>query len=395
MDFTTMTVAEIEARDAELIASVDACETVEAVNAIADERSAIKAELESRKKLEAEKAEIRSKIADETIGTTIKDFTEEHKMNPIEERAQKLVETGKLSIAAEETRSILVSGGTLVTPTEASGINDMVGGGNTGILDLINVVNCNGMHTNRVAYVVAESAADAQTEGSAVETGEPTFSYIDITPASIGCKAQISKQVKKQSPLQYEAKVNELALKALKKKAVALIATKLIASTICDSAAATLASNAGKVDETTLRKLAFAYGGDNEVDGGAVLFLNKTDLVAFGDVRGSDKKPVYEITPDANRPSMGTIADGGLVVTYCILGGLTACHGTAQGAADKKTMFYGNPKNFELDLFSDYEVRVSEDFAFTSLMDTIVGDAEIGGDVVVKNGFVALTIAHS
>ena len=93
---------------------------------------------------------------------------------------------------------------------------------------------------------------------------------------------------------------------------------------------------------------------------------------------------------------MGTIADGGLVVRYCILSGLTACAGTAQsGSAAQPTMFYGNPKNFELDLFSNYEVKVSEDFAFTSLMDTVLGDAEVGGDVVVKNGFVAWTIAKS
>ena len=58
-------------------------------------------------------------------------------------------------------------------------------------------------------------------------------------------------------------------------------------------------------------------------------------------------------------------------------------------------MFYGNPQCFELDLFSDYEIRISEDFAFDKLMDTIRGDVEIGGDVVVKNGFVALKIPKS
>ena len=58
-------------------------------------------------------------------------------------------------------------------------------------------------------------------------------------------------------------------------------------------------------------------------------------------------------------------------------------------------MLYGDPKCLEIDLFSDYEIRVSEDFAFTSLMDTIRGDVEIGADVVVKHGFVALTIAKS
>ena len=81
-------------------------------------------------------------------------------------------------------------------------------------------------------------------------------------------------------------------------------------------------------------------------------------------------------------------------VRYCICSALTACAGTEQSSsAAQRTMFYGDPMNFELDLFSNYEVRVSEDFAFTSLMDTIVGDVEVGGDVVVSKGFIALTIA--
>ena len=110
-------------------------------------------------------------------------------------------------------------------------------------------------------------------------------------------------------------------------------------------------------------------------------------------MRGTnEKKAVYEIIPDGENTNMGVIKDGGMSVRYCLVSGLTALSGTAKGASAQKTLFYGDPHCFELDLFSDYEVRVSEDFAFTSLMDTIVGDAEIGGDVVVKDGFVTLSI---
>ena len=55
------------------------------------------------------------------------------------------------------------------------------------------------------------------------------------------------------------------------------------------------------------------------------------------------------------------------------------------------TLFYGNPQALELDLFSDYEIKVSEDFAFDKLMDTIRGDVKLGADVVVKGGFVKYT----
>ena len=57
-------------------------------------------------------------------------------------------------------------------------------------------------------------------------------------------------------------------------------------------------------------------------------------------------------------------------------------------------MCYGNPQCFELDLFSDYEINVSSDFAINKLMDTIVGDTQLGGAVTYKNGFTFLTIAQ-
>ena len=41
----------------------------------------------------------------------------------------------------------------------------------------------------------------------------------------------------------------------------------------------------------------------------------------------------------------------------------------------------------ELALFSPYEVTVSKDFAIDKLMDTIVGDVELGAGVTVKHAF--------
>lgn len=70
-------------------------------------------------------------------------------------------------------------------------------------------------------------------------------------------------------------------------------------------------------------------------------------------------------------------------------------NGTAQTTAAQKTMFYGVPTCIELDLFSAYEIAVSEDFRFDKLLDTIRGDVELGADVVVKNGFVAVQLPAS
>lgn len=355
------------------------------VNALTEERSALTAEIQARQNM-------RSRIANGNV--TVLEVGTPAVEDEEQRSAQQFVDTRTMRMNAEQSRSVLVSGGTLATPTQVSGINDIPGAKVSSIIDLVRVVNCEGMSTNRVAYIAADVAAAAdQTEGSAATAKEPTFSYVDITPTSVAVTAQISKQAKKQSPLNYKAKVQEQAFLALRKRAAALVTAKLKASTLNGSVAAKVTSSKGVIDEKTLRNLVLSYGGD-ESTGAGVLFLNKTDLIAFGDVRGTnEKKAVYEITPDAANPNTGVISDGALSVKYCLNSNLTACSGTSQTAAAQVTMLYGDPMKLELDLFSDYEIRVSEDFAFTSLMDTIRGDVELGADVVAKDAFIALTIA--
>jgi len=383
MEIKDMTIEEMEARKAQI--KIDAELEDADLDALEAEVRAISDELETRKAEEAKKEEIRKMAAEQIVSV------------PVVEEAPKMestfAETRKTTIDTKEVRSLLVSGGTVATPTGVSGINNTLAGAGS-ILDYVKVVNCAGMGSNKVAYIAADAQAAAdQTEGSAATAKEATYGYVTITPDSVAVTAQISKQAKKQSPLDYEAKVTDQAVKSLRKAVSGKIVAALKASSLTSKVAGKIQSSKGVIDEQTLRKLALSYGGNEDVVGGAVLFLNKTDLIAFGDVRGTnEKKAVYEITPDAANPNAGTITDGGLTVKYCLVNGLTAYAGASVGTSSTVTMFYGDPNCFELDLFSDYEVRVSEDFAITSLMDTIVGDVEVGGDVVVKDGFVTLAL---
>lgn len=300
------------------------------------------------------------------------------KMN-LEERtklAEEFVATRRTKIDGEEVRSVLVSSGAIATPTEVGGINK---GFNTvsSIIDLVKVVNCVGMGANKVAYEVTGSTAATQVEGSAANSSDPTFAFVEIKPTSIAVLSSISKQAKKQSPLQYEAKVKESALNGLRRQAAKIVTDAAVGSTL------TTPVSLAKIDEKSLRNIAFNYGGGENIEGEAYLFINKLDLIKFGDVRGSnEKKAVYEITPDASNPNTGVIKDGGLAVKYCLNSHL------AEG-----TMLYGQPHNIELDLFSNYEIEVSSDFYFDKLMDAIRGDAELGADVVAKDGFVKVTVA--
>jgi len=386
------TIEEIQARLAEIATEAETA-TGDALKALEDEQRSLGEELDKMKDEAKRKSDLRDKIARGLAGAPAEPPKGADR-DEARTAADEFVKTRRMKVDAEQTRSVLVSGGTLATPTAVTGINDIPGAKVSSIVDLCKVVNCNGMGRNRVAYVAADAGtADAQTEGSTAATKEPTFAYIDITPTSVAALAQISKQTKKQSPLQYTAKVREQSLLALRKKAASIVTAALKASSLTTSVTATLSGGSGTVNDKTLRSLVLAYGGDESIIGG-VLILNKTDLIALGDVRGTnEKKAVYEITPDASNPNTGIIKDGGLSVRYILNSNVTACYGTAQTASAQKTMFYGDPMCLELDLFSDYEIRISEDFAIDKLMDTIVGDVEVGSDVVVKNGFVALTIA--
>jgi hypothetical protein len=101
----------------------------------------------------------------------------------------------------------------------------------------------------------------------------------------------------------------------------------------------------------------------------------------MGDVRGtSNKNAVYKITPSASNPNTGVIEDGGLVVPYCLNSKMAG------------KLVYGQPKNFTLGLFGNYEIKVSEDFAYNKNMLAIRGTVDLGGAVCFNEGFIVATV---
>lgn len=381
-------------RTAELEELAKRVEALEAKNNESEDEAELKAAGDELDELNAKKAELEAELADinAQIAELDKPTEEEGKRNKLNfmtkesrgnktmtyeernEKAKNFAETRKATYGAEETRAVLVSSGTIATPTEVDGINENGFVGVSSIIDLVKVVNCEGMGKNRVAYTKTDAEAAEQTEGGAAGGTGATFGYVDISAESIAVLDAISKQTKKQTPLQYEAKVKEKAMLALRKKAAEIVTTKVVASELCATKTITA------LDEHAIREVVLFYGGDEGVEGAAYLFLNKADLVTLGKVRGTDKKAVFEIIPDAN-PNTGTIKDGGTIVKYCLNKNLAA-----------GTLLYGQPKNIELDLFSNYEIAVSEDFYFDKLMDAIRGDVELGAEVVAQHGIVKITV---
>lgn len=368
-------ISEIQARLAEINTLIDNA-TPEQMTELENESRTLNEELQGIKDLAQRRQALRSQVSagagNPMPGVTPPAQTEEQRA------ADAFRNTGRMVIEAEQARALTVASGQLVQPTKVDGINDLPGAKVSSIIDLVKIVNCVGMGSHKIAYVkeVADAASE-QTEGEAAVTASlAQFGFVTITPTSYAVMDFISKQAKKQTTLQYAAKVKEQALLALRRRAAQVVTAALRNSALNQVVAGSA------IDAKTLRTITLTYGGDESTIGGATLILNKADLLAFGDVRGTnEKKALYEIIPDGNG-NTGTIKEGGTSVRYIINSNIPAGE-----------LYYGNLQALELDLFSDYEVKVSEDFAFDKLMDAIRGDVEMGSDVTVKNGFIKYTTA--
>ena len=315
----------------------------------------------------------------------------------------------RVSIPAQEVRSVLVASAGIAKPTKVNGIGEPF---NTqvSILDQVQVIDMTGAGAFKESFLRTHSAATAKSDGVAQDESKPTFGTVTIAPAEVAVTTYVSKELEKVTPLNYLEKVQRSALTALKVKLAGDIVAKIKSSvddtpntpvamfqTLEASAANKMltgsSTKTGAITESTLRNIVLSYGGDANVYGNAVLYLNKKDLIAFGDVRGTnEKKAVYEITPDPTNPNIGIIKDGGLSVPYCIVPDLTELSGKAQTSTAIQTMIYGSPMNFELALFGDYTIEVSRDYKFAEGLISVLGSVTTGGNVIVPNGFVVVTI---
>lgn len=317
----------------------------------------------------------------------------------VEARAQRFAEGGRMEITTDALcRSLTLTSGNIAQPTRVSGIN---AGQNivSGIVDMVRVVDANGMGEDSVAYEVSggQTAATKKDDGTAPATTDPTLRIAKITPVLISTLSYVSRNIQRTTPLNYQGRVSEGALNALRKKTGGLIVTGDPAATIPELTGILKATaieagsdvEIGKIDEKTLRTIALKYGGANNVEGGGVLLLNKNDLIAFGDIRGtSEKKAVYEIEFSENSTTTGTIKDGGLAVKFCIVDELPAL--SVSAAAGDYCMAYGKPLAYQLDLFGPYTVEVSRDYKFAEGLLAVMGEAMIGGNVISENGFIRI-----
>lgn len=334
------------------------------------------------------------------------------------ERGNALMKGEKVTFEVSEIRkalwgvnkSITLGTGTLVQPTGAgANIRDNLETTVSSIVDQVQVQDLEGMGSLLEPYVITESDAKGgkvSTNAGTARTAsaDPTFGVAKIAPYELNVTNYVDRNISRLSPANYYAKIYGMAMRAMRRELAKLIVNGDGQSTPDMYGMKNAKNQAGSaifatenltaINESTLDLLFYAYGGDEEIAGNARLFLNKADLKAFGQIRGTaDKNRVYKIHPDAGNPNTGMIEDGGNFVPYTIVSALTALSGSTAGSSAIQTMLYGSPMNYLLGLFGGYSIRVDESVKAVERMYTILGDAMVGGNLVVHNGMVVGTLA--
>jgi len=360
--------SEIESRLAEIRKASQDETDVEKLTALENEVSS----------LQEERAMIEKKmsIANQTEVKLVNVETNSETKEMLEQRGKDL----------RESRTIKVSSDGILLPTHTGKtIGEYPFKEFSSIVDKVNLINLNGGETYKKSYVKSHGVAGNTTEANAYTSTEPTFDYVTISKVKLTCYTEITEELEKLPDLPYQAEVLKNIEISLKKKIASQIilgngSTNNFTGIFSTNASAIETSKdieITTIDETTLDKIIYAYGGDEEVEGDAVLILNKNDLRAFATLRTTEGRKVHNVDYKAQ-----TI-DG---IPYIINSNCSAISDTAT-TDGTYCIAYGSLKNYEVPVFSPVEIAKSTDYKFKDGIICYKASVFTGGNVIGFNGF--------
>lgn len=254
------------------------------------------------------------------------------------------------------------------------------------LVDNINLVNLNGGETYKKTFVKEAGVAGNTLEGEDYAETEPEFGYVTITKSKLTAYTEITEELEKLPNVDYQAEVIKNITTSLKKK---LSLEILKGNGSANNFTGIFSNNAlalqdtedlvvSEIDENTLDDIIFAYGGSEDVEGGAVLILNKNDLRAFARLRTEEGRKVHSID------YVNRTIDG---IPYIINSntGAISNPATTEGTY---AMAYGALKNYEVAVFSPVEIAKSNDYKFKQGIICYKASVFVGGNVVGYQGFV-------
>lgn len=315
-------------------------------------------------------------------------FGGEKKMDKRNVDLKEIEERGK---AFKEGRAVTVSASDILLPKhESSDLAPAPFRQVSTFVDLTKIRNLQGGESYEVPFTKTYGEGGTTAEGADYTTAEPTFGSAKINKVKITAYAEISEELEKLPSADYVREVEAGVEIALKKKMAKeqIVGTGAsntfmgITSTHEDNTAV-LASDdleITTIDQDTLNKIIFSYGGDEEVEQKGVLVLNKKDLLAFSLVRNDIGDHAYKI--DLANQTINT-------VPYIINSNLPALteESTTKGTY---AMFYGIPQYYETAIFSPVEVKKSYDYKFKQGMIAYKAVVFAGGNTTSYRGFMRI-----
>jgi HK97 family phage major capsid protein len=295
-----------------------------------------------------------------------------------------------------EFRSVTIGGGTLVVPKKyGTDVKDTFNNVSS-LIDVVNSVPLDGGESFEQAFLVTPSGSGGYTaEEAAYTTAEPVFDYVSIAKAKITSYAEMSEESIKLPNVNYQSWVSTNISKAIRKTISAQIMTGVgTTNTITGifNAPVKVIPTAtdlevSAINADTLDKIVFGYGGDEDVEGGQYLVLNKIDLAAFAAVRSTTGERLYDITLNGNT---GTISSKGSYAVNFIINSICPALSLVGTVADTYCMTYGSPANYMLPLFSQLEVSESRDYSFKNGQVAFRGSVLAGGNTTSYKGFIRI-----
>lgn len=270
------------------------------------------------------------------------------------------------------------------------------------IVDLVRIFPRIGGEAFERSYVRGYGEGQEVADDADYYESDTEFGVVRISKSKITVYTEEDEGVLKLPDIDYDAEVVNGVRIALRKRIARQI---LVGPGTADRITGIFASNysssnpkAGAIDpstdlslatidEGTLDEIIFSYGGEEDVESGAVLILNKADLKAFAKLRDGNGNRIHTISYNGNTG----LIDG---IPFIIN---SACGVLSGGSTEPDTycMAYGHLSNYGLAIFSEIDVQRSTDYKFRSGQVAHRGSVYVGGNVIKWNGFVRVKKAAS
>ncbi|MCI8396838.1 MAG: phage major capsid protein [Clostridia bacterium] len=304
-------------------------------------------------------------------------------------REMTLKEKRERGAALKEKRAITVGNSQIATPKHtAKGVTDTFNQVST-LVDLVTITPLNGGESYERGYVKNYGEGGATDENGNYKQVETEYDYAEIKKQKVTAYQEEPEEITRLADEDYHDKTVNGTTIAVKKK----MSKDILIGDGSKGRLQGIFTNPEKfaidkntdieiseIDNTTLNKIIFAYGGEEDVVNDACMIMNKNDLQGFANVRTTDGKAFYDIELNGNTGKINKIP-------FVLNSAANSIMNPATKEGDY-CMAYGSLSNYEIALFSDLEIKQSEDYKFKEGQIAHRGSVFAGGNVVAHNGFV-------